>query len=216
MVICKFEKINKREFIPHLDIVRAFNMAFRRAGLFVNYSEGFNPHALFFFCQPLPLGIMSKAEYFCVDTIECASDVTSKLNMTLPNGLKILKAKNVINNPNFAANCMKADYVVEYEDELPDFDIRKTLLDKNEFMLTKADKNGVSKTKNVRNLIFKLSQNKNLLKMQLGYGGDNLRADAFIRQFSEFYAWHSVVKCIKKIKVYDKNGINFDKRYFDS
>lgn len=203
-----------REFIPHLDIMRVFNMAFRRAGLSVNYSEGFNPHALFFFCQPLPLGVMSKAEYFTVSTVEKAEEIMNKLNKTLPKGLKILKAKTVESDPNFAASCNRAEYVAEFFEDLPDFDIKNTILIKDKFLLTRIDKNGIEKTKDVRSLIFKLSQNNNKLKMCLGYGNENLRVDALIKQLFINYACHNMVKSITKTKVYDKNDVDFDKKYF--
>jgi len=189
-------------------------MAFRRSGLKVNYSEGFNPHALFFFCQPLPLGVASRAEYFCVSTSETAEDVKNKLNENLPKGIKILKTKTVDGDPNFAANCGRADYVVEFDEVLPYFDLKNTILKKDEFLLTRIDKTGQRKTKNVRNSIFKLSQNENKLKMQLGYGNENLRADAMSKQILTNSATHSMVKLITKIKTYDKNGVDFDKKYF--
>ena len=56
MILCKFTKIDSAVYIPHLDMLREMGRAVRRADLSVRFSEGFNPHMLLYFSQPLPLG----------------------------------------------------------------------------------------------------------------------------------------------------------------
>ncbi len=50
------------KFISHLDIVRFWERAFRRAEIPVAYSEGFTPHPRISMAAPLAVGITSEAE----------------------------------------------------------------------------------------------------------------------------------------------------------
>ena len=59
----KFTKMGSMRFIGHLDVMRYFQKAFRRAGIQVSYSKGFSPHQIMSFASPLGLGLSSEGEY---------------------------------------------------------------------------------------------------------------------------------------------------------
>ena len=59
----KYQKGPGMRFYSHLDLIRFFDRAFRRAGIPVRYSQGFHPHPLIAFGPPLALGHISEAEY---------------------------------------------------------------------------------------------------------------------------------------------------------
>ena len=59
----KFSKMGSMRLIGHLDVMRYFQKAFRRAGIDVSYSQGFSPHPLMSFASPLGLGLSSEGEY---------------------------------------------------------------------------------------------------------------------------------------------------------
>ncbi len=50
-------------FIGHLDVMRFFQKAIRRAGIDIAYSSGFSPHQIMSFASPLGLGVESRGEY---------------------------------------------------------------------------------------------------------------------------------------------------------
>ena len=52
------------KYIGHLDMMRFFQKAIRRAGIDVAYSEGFSPHMIMSFAYPLGVGMTSSGEYF--------------------------------------------------------------------------------------------------------------------------------------------------------
>jgi radical SAM-linked protein len=58
-----FRKAGLLRFLGHLDVVRAFDRAIRRAKLPVAYSQGFSPHTLLSFAMPLPVGIAGEGEW---------------------------------------------------------------------------------------------------------------------------------------------------------
>lgn len=91
---CRGEEL---KFLSHLELVRTFIRALRRAGLPMLYSKGFNPQPRLVFASPLPVGITAEAEYadfflrFTVDgEVFC-----NLLNGKLPDGLFILEAQLV-------------------------------------------------------------------------------------------------------------------------
>ena len=58
------------KFIGHLDLMRYFQKVFRKAGLPVAYSQGFNPHQIMSFAAPLGVGLTSEGEYVDVEVTE--------------------------------------------------------------------------------------------------------------------------------------------------
>ena len=86
-------------FLSHLDNARVFERAIRRAGLPIEYSQGFHPHMKLSFGPPLQLGYSSEAEYLDL-VLESAFQVAmaDRLNIALPDGYYIIQAKAMIDN----------------------------------------------------------------------------------------------------------------------
>ena len=84
----KFSKEESLCFLSHLDLMRTWQRAIRRAGLPVAYSSGFNPHQRLSFASALPVGATSETEY--LDVIfnkEINLKDFKGLQDTLPHGL---------------------------------------------------------------------------------------------------------------------------------
>ena len=64
----RFAKYGVVKFIGHLDVMRYFQKAVRRSELPIKYSQGFNPHQLMVFAQPLGVGVTSDGEYMDIET----------------------------------------------------------------------------------------------------------------------------------------------------
>ena len=63
----RFTKTGSVKFIGHLDCMRFFQKAIRRAKLDVAYSQGYSPHQLMSFASPLGVGVTSDGEYIDVE-----------------------------------------------------------------------------------------------------------------------------------------------------
>lgn len=63
----RFTKTGSLKFIGHLDCMRFFQKAIRRAKLDVAYSGGFNPHQIMSFASPLSVGTTSDGEYIDIE-----------------------------------------------------------------------------------------------------------------------------------------------------
>ena len=58
----KFSKHGAMKFIGHLDILRLFQKAIRRAEIPIVFTEGFSPHMVMSFASPLGVGIESEGD----------------------------------------------------------------------------------------------------------------------------------------------------------
>lgn len=58
----KFSRGEELKYISHLDLIRLWERALRRARLPLAYSEGFSPHPRLSIAAPLALGVTSEAE----------------------------------------------------------------------------------------------------------------------------------------------------------
>jgi hypothetical protein len=96
-ILFLFEKKGKAVFLSHLNLVNVFQMAFRRAGVPVLYSAGFNPTPLLDFASPLPLAVAGMNEAATIDLDADAatfddSTFTANLTAVLPEGLAVRDA----------------------------------------------------------------------------------------------------------------------------
>ena len=66
----KFGKDGSARFAGHLDVMRYFQKALRRAEVPMVYTHGFSPHPVMSFAQPLGLGLSSEGEYFDLEVSE--------------------------------------------------------------------------------------------------------------------------------------------------
>ncbi len=93
----KFTKIGRLRFLSHLDLMALFQRAAARAGIPIAFSQGFNPHPKIAFGPALSVGIESVAEYLDMETSTYVElqELTTALNNTLPEGIKILESRVV-------------------------------------------------------------------------------------------------------------------------
>ena len=90
-----FCKKGDLRYISHLDIVRLFQRAVRRANLPVSLSQGFTPHYKISFSNALKLGIESEGEnaVFAIDSWMDPEEFKIRLNEKLPEGVRIISCR---------------------------------------------------------------------------------------------------------------------------
>lgn len=89
-----FEKTGNAVWISHLDLMRVFQRAFKRAGLHLKHTQGYNPRPSVSIALPLSVGVESKCELldFELDNDAVTNDeILDKLNDTLVAGIRILE-----------------------------------------------------------------------------------------------------------------------------
>lgn len=122
----QFSKHGVMKFIGHLDIMRYFQKAIRRAGIDIAYSGGFSPHQIMSFAAPLGVGLESDGEYLDIEihSHNGAESLKNALNAVMAEGIAVLSVKML---PEQAKNAMAsvaaAGYLVRFrEGYVPDFD----------------------------------------------------------------------------------------------
>ncbi len=94
-----FVKGEAVRYISHLDLVRAWERALRRAGLPLAYSKGFNPHPRISIAMPLPVGCTGGREMIDVRFEEpplfSPEKVAVALRPSLPPGISLLAVERV-------------------------------------------------------------------------------------------------------------------------
>ena len=93
-----FAKTEEMRFTGHLDLILTWERTFRRSGLPLSYSEGFNPRPVINLAAPLPLGFTSKAElgdFWLSETVPEKS-FSSALKAALPPGLEIMQIEEIV------------------------------------------------------------------------------------------------------------------------
>ena len=84
-------------FVSHLDLIRLFQRALRRAGLPVTITKGFSPHLKMSIARALKLGLESDHEeaIICMDEPVEAGRVIKLLNEQLPEGIRLTGAEEM-------------------------------------------------------------------------------------------------------------------------
>lgn len=146
----KFTKHGPVKFIGHLDIMRYFQKANRRAQLDVKYTGGYSPHQVMSFAAPLGVGLESNGEYMDIEvnSLTSCEDVRDRLNKAGVPGIRIVSVKVL---PESAGNAMAsvaaASYTIRFREGCePPFDVDcaiKKLLSQEQIPVIKETKKGV-------------------------------------------------------------------------
>lgn len=119
----RFAKGDAIKYISHLDLSRAWERVFRRAGLPVAYSQGYNPRPRFQIAAGLPVGVTGRAELLDLYLTEplVPEEVAARLRAAAPNGLEVLGAEVVdLTAPALQAQMRAADYRVVVRSQEPE------------------------------------------------------------------------------------------------
>ena len=89
-----FEKTGKAVWISHLDLMRLFQRAFKRAGLPLTHTQGYNPRPSVSIALPLSVGVSSKCELleYELEGGEKPShkEIVARLNEALTEGIRVI------------------------------------------------------------------------------------------------------------------------------
>lgn len=175
-----YEKSGLLRYLSHLDLVRAFDRAVRRARLAVKYSEGFAPRAQISFPPPLPVGGEGTQELCAIELAEMLE--SRDVYRTLAPELSAFHLAQVEvrrhTSRSIWADLVAADYRV-----LPDFAERADgqALDRAIALFSEADQVVVerhtkrrSRTVNIRPHVYRLGLSGTMVTMCLGMTEDTM------------------------------------------
>ena len=214
----RFAKTGRLKYISHLDINRAMSRAFKRAGIPLWYTEGFNPHPYMNFSLPLSLGVESFCESVDIRLVDEISnnEIKAKMNEVLPADLKII---DVYDDFRQSGEIVYSDYVFKFQfvDNEIAVEKIKAVLDSKQIFALKKGKQGrkkVFRETDIKPFIDKynisIRDDLIILNIRLLAGQDknlnpSLLFDTIIRLIDMDFQW----KSISRIALLDKDYKEF-------
>lgn len=148
MLRALFEKTGNAAYISHLDLMRLFQRAFKRAGLPLTHTQGFNPRPSVSIALPMSLGAESHCELldFALEgELPDYGEICDRLNEKLTEGVRVLqvydggeKLKNLA--------LLQCRLTLEYDGGIPPNAVEnlKALFSRESLTVEKKGKNGVT------------------------------------------------------------------------
>ena len=196
-----YKRTEEIKYVSHLDFVRVFGRAFRRAELPIAYSEGFNPHPLLTFALPLSVGYTSECEIleFTFSQKEDTQYIKERLSAVLPVGIEIVSVYD-------GKTRMKALDIALYNvtpenmaESVDDFLKLKSIL------IEKKTKSGIKET-DIRADIKDIKLCGNYMEMILSAGSrKNLKPEVVINAMNKYIERYNSGDCeYHRVEIYDK------------
>jgi len=152
-----FEKKGNAVWISHLDLMRLFQRAFKRAGLPLTHTQGFNPRPSVSIALPLSVGVESSCELldFELDGDKVANRIVrGKLNDYLVPGIRVIK---VYDNMQKIKHLALLDTIVtmEYDAGVPENAVAQleALFAREEVLVEKKTKTNGIQDQNIISMI---------------------------------------------------------------
>jgi len=172
----KFSKTDSMQYIGHLDIMRYFQKAMRRADIPIKYSEGFSPHQIMSFAAPLGLGLESMGEYFDIALAENASitteEVKNRLNAVMCPGMGIVDVRELPDDAKNAMASVAAAYYEIYGTGLTPEAV-SSIYNSASIPGSKVTKSGETVNMDLKPLIYELKMKDEVLCMKVSQGSEN-------------------------------------------
>lgn len=206
----QFSKGYEVKYVSHLDLMRTFNRMLMRSGLPVSYTQGFNPHIILTFAQPLSVGVTSDGEYaeFQMEEQCTFDEIKDKLNAAAPEGIEILKVTDEL-APKFK-ELYAAVYVVTLQCNQPK-EALLNVLNREVIPVEKKTKKGLKEI-DIKPLLFDFSIEEEaeslMLTLKLASGSErNLNPDLLLKAFEkEIPGFRMDYKSVHRIKLLTKEN----------
>ena len=197
----KFRKYGVMKFIGHLDIMRYFQKVMRRADIPIAFTQGFSPHMIMSFAQPLGVGVTSDAEYFDIELTEPISSkrAIEQMNKANVEGIEIVSFVEIPDDKKCSGMTIvaSAEYAVSLLESNKTSDITKEITDEwkdkidafmaqPEIRILKQTKRS-EKEVDIKPMIYKMDVRENKVYMFLATGSEqNLKPDLVMKAFLVF------------------------------
>ena len=229
----KFRKYGILKYIGHLDVMRFFQKAMRRADIPIAFTGGYSPHMIMSFAQPLGLGVTSEGEYL---DIELAGNITSEdavrqLNQTMADGIDVVSFRQIQDEKKYSGMTLvaAADYLIvpkdmeetalrEHNSETPVFPDKwdkalTAFLAQSEITVMKKTKRS-EKEVDIRPMIYDMHMEPSGICMQLAAGSENnLKPDLVMETFLKYVGEEEKKLHYHRREVYAKNPKSENPRF---
>ena len=198
----KFTKEGPMKFVGHLDTMRYFQKAIRRAELPIAFSGGYSPHMIMSFAAPLGVGITSDGEYFDIEVLSTKSTAESLkvLNEAMVEGVEVT---SYVSLPDTAKKSMSlvaaADYEIFYKEG---YEIPRSVAE-----FTEIYRNFYEKQSEIL-IVKKTKKSEREMDLKVCTGSvDNIKPELVLASMFESagLTYHPEAMQIHKLETYTKN-----------
>lgn len=174
-------------YLSHLELMKVFRQSFRRSGLPISFSEGFNPHMKLSFAIAKGVGLESEGELLEIET-DISIDIVDfmdRINKVIPEGLKVKSLKEkTISTKSLSSMLRKAEYLLEYGDKISSEEYRGIINDKlnqSEILMEVKTKKSIG-VKDIKEYIYDWKFIEDGVIIQVYAGSEkNLRIDNLLK-----------------------------------
>lgn len=194
----KFRKYGIMRFIGHLDVMRYFQKAMRRADIPIAFTGGYSPHMIMSFAQPLGIGVTSDGEYLDIELKEpvASDEAVKRLNQVMVEGMDVVSFTEIPEDKKSSGMTIVAAAAYEITMLVSGKSMYETVPVPGEWdraleaFLKETTLNVMKKTKrsekevNIRPMIYRMEASGEGLSMFLAAGSEeNLKPDLVMETF---------------------------------
>lgn len=209
----KFRKNGVMKFIGHLDIMRYFQKAIRRAGIPAAYSGGFSPHMIMSFANPLGVGVTSDGEYFDLELREpmTSKEAVKRLNEQMVEGMEVVsfveipddkksKGMTIVAGADYLTSVKDSSFPDGWQEKLSAFAALEEILG------MKATKKSEMEV-NIRPMIYEIEARENQIFMRLATGSvQNLKPELVAETFAKYLGAKELSFIHHRLETYANTG----------
>ncbi len=189
----KFRKNGVMKFIGHLDIMRYFQKAIRRAEIPIAFTSGYSPHMIMSFANPLGVGLTSDGEYFDIELTEsiASKEAVRRLNEQMVDGMEIVSFVQIPDDKKSKGMSIVAG--ADYLSSVKNGSLPEDLAEKLEAFYAQNEICVVKKTKksekevDIRPMIYKMECRNGGIYMRVAAGSvQNLKPELVTEAFARY------------------------------
>lgn len=213
----KFRKYGHLKFIGHLDVMRYFQKAMRRAEIPIAFTAGYSPHMIMSFASPLGIGLTSDGEYMDIELREpiASKEAVRRLNEVGIEGIEVLSLVEIEDSKKMGGMSIfaGADYLVYPKNG----DLPEHWKDQIDGFLSQPAVNILKKTKrsekevDILPMIYQMEVRDQGIFMQLAAGSaenlkPNLVMEAFVNYLGEQETYREIDYQFHRLEMYADMG----------
>ncbi|MBQ8434952.1 MAG: DUF2344 domain-containing protein [Oscillospiraceae bacterium] len=204
-----FEKRGRAKYISHLDLNRCMQRTFKRSGIPVWYTEGFNPHIYINFALPLSLGYESGCEIMDFNITEEMpyEELADKLNKAMPEGISIKK----VYTPSKKHTAIKyADFKIIFRGDVSEG--FNTFISREQINTVKKTKRGekeIDLKPDINVVSLEVAENATVLVLRLPAGNEKNLNPSLVTDLFVPECGNTEILSVERIAVLDENENKF-------
>jgi radical SAM-linked protein len=228
----KFTKNGCMKYISHLDVMRYFQKALRRAGIRTAFSSGYNPHMILSFAAPLGVSLTSDAEYFDLELTELetrsSAEMVRLLNEQMADGFRVLDIRKIPSDKGSKGMTLvaAADYDVRLQNKARSRweeisgvpgraeELLSGYLAEDHIPVVRRTRKGERKI-DIRPLIYSLDYQEDTFQLCVSQGStNNLRPEFVLFTFSAFAGFETEISdlLIHRKEIYANFGADGERK----